>query len=366
MQTCFLAWRIFWSESGYRGWDSRLYRRWLEGRLSGGHGYVREHGFGHEWWNFYEGFSNEYYYGYAPPIHSRGPRRCSRFGAIFFVSLNPFIRGWYLVGVYGLGQILARQEIGIRLIDHMADKQLRFLAESTKSELLVDHGTFLLKAPKKYSTVLPKPMPLNMEEDLGLKFFGQSWFKYTDSEKALALLNKAINYVKRLGEGGARQGLWTDPGEALQKLTNLYEALTGEEPPEEAGESIEVPEPRLGETLELPERLIEEALARDLDIVEEGLQLIARQHSFPTGRADIVARGRDGALVIIEVKAGTADDSTLTQLLNYMSAARASGESRVRGYIVARGFSRRLREAVKMLDSVEIVPIGVEVRVFRL
>lgn len=37
----------------------------------------------------------------------------------------------------------------------------------------------------------------------------------------------------------------------------------------------------------------------------------------------------------------------------------------MRGYIVAKDFSRRLIEAVKAINNVELVPIGVEVRVYR-
>lgn len=316
MGKCFLVWKIYWSESGYRGWDRYLYERWYEGRVVGSHRYVREHGFGHEWWNFYEGFSEDYYYGYAPPIHSMRPTRCPRFGAIFFISLNPFNGAWYLVGVYGLGKILDKQEISIVLMDHVPKDQATRLAPATKSELSIDHGTFLLKAPKKYSTVLPRPMPLKMEEDVGVRFFGQAWFKYIDDEgRAVVLLEKAIEYVEKLAGLPQTRNLWADPSVALERLRNLYRVITGSAPPEPhaTGEAVasELLEGMLAEDVVVPERVVEDAVAHNLGIVEEGLELVARQQSFPTGRADIVARGRDGALVIIEVKAGRADDSSL-------------------------------------------------------
>ncbi len=359
MSDCFLAWRIYWSESGYRGWDHQLYMRWLRNRAIGTHQYVREHGFGHEWWNFYEGFSKEFYYGYAPPIHSRKPTRCSRFGAIFFVSLNPLNGVWYLVGVYGEAELLNEQELGIRPIDYVSEEYRRWLAEQTKLELGRDHGLFLLKAPKKYSTVLPRPMPLNMEEDLGIRFFGQAWFKYLKADQALTLLEKAIGYVRRLASEGAGQSYWADTSEALERLTRLYTELSGTLPPEPVEETEEAIEGAGIEEVLVSERVVEDAIARDLGIVEDGLELVSRS------RGKIVARGRDGALVIIEVSAGRADDQTLTQLLAHMVAAKAEGNERVRGYIVARDFSRRLREAVKALDNVGLIPIGIEVRVFR-
>ena len=76
-----------------------MYRSWVFGRGSS-YGYVDRYGFGHEWWNFYEGFSNDYYYGYAPPIHAKKPRRFRNGGVIFFISRQS-PKNWYLVSVYG-------------------------------------------------------------------------------------------------------------------------------------------------------------------------------------------------------------------------------------------------------------------------
>ena len=129
-----IAWRVTWSFNGYRGWDHEAYREWLRGVRSG-FGYVAEYGFGHEWWNFFEGFSDEYYYGYAPPVHALRPRRLCRGGAVFFITRR-FQGSWFLVGVYGGVEILDKpHDVGV-LWSYVPEEYRGEILEVTRAKLI--------------------------------------------------------------------------------------------------------------------------------------------------------------------------------------------------------------------------------------
>ncbi len=223
-----------WSSNGYRGWDHAMYQAWLRG-ASSSFNYVAKYGFGHEWWNFYEGFSDKYYYGYAPPVHSRRqrPKRFRNGGVIFFISRQ--IRGgWFLVGVYGYAEILKEPvDVGV-LWDHVSERYKGEILEVTRKKLtgedlepLETPTCFVLRARKEYSTPMPTPMPISLWEDIGVKMLGTAAYKYIEPSRALALLDKAIEYVDSLLDitRRARESLWTDPLEASRRLRRLREHL---------------------------------------------------------------------------------------------------------------------------------------------
>ena len=67
------------------------------------------------------------------------------------------------------------------------------------------------------------------------------------------------------------------------------------------------------------EQELESYIVDKLDKLEPGLQFVDRQVRLDDGnRIDVLARRPDGRPVVIEIKEGTADDSTLTQLLAYL------------------------------------------------
>ena len=75
-------------------------------------------------------------------------------------------------------------------------------------------------------------------------------------------------------------------------------------------------------------------------IIDGGVERIV-----DAGRIDITAEDRDGALVVIELKAGRADLPAVGQVLSYMGTA-APGEDRpVRGMLVAGDFDERAEMA---------------------
>lgn len=90
-------------------------------------------------------------------------------------------------------------------------------------------------------------------------------------------------------------------------------------------------------------------LAPDLTIVDGG-----RERWNTVGRSDILARDGSGTLVVIELKAGMADDAALTQLLAYMDAFEEEEGRPVRGMLIAGGFSDRTTRAARRMASVQL------------
>lgn len=95
------------------------------------------------------------------------------------------------------------------------------------------------------------------------------------------------------------------------------------------------------------EEEIEACLINNLEALGKGLRLVANQVRLTDGsRIDILARTRAGVPVIVEIKKGTADDSTLTQLLAYMHQfMRQHPDGTPIGKIVCADASYRLRTA---------------------
>lgn len=383
-----IVWKILWSYNGYRGWDDKIYREYFlsgkAGRL--GYGYFIEYGFGHEWWNFYEGFSDEYYFGYAPPLHDKQPRRFRDGGLIFFISRSPF-GNWYVVGIYGNCSINDEPfDVGMTLWDTIENKYREHIREVTRRELIETTvfdrlsnlpSLFYLKAPKKYSTVMPTPIGINLQRDVGVKFLGQANYVYIDLDRAERLLEKLL---KKVSELKPSISYWCDVNECLSKLeillgdylNNLRSGLTPYETApkvstiikKERVERIAIPPKIKPERfVELPESLIEEKLAKNLSIIEDGLKLLGRQVPIPMGgRIDILAKDRHGNSVIIEVKGTRADDAVLTQLLDYISSyEETTKDENVRGIIVAQSFTKRLIRASRAIKNIKLVEIEVDV-----
>lgn len=111
------------------------------------------------------------------------------------------------------------------------------------------------------------------------------------------------------------------------------------------------------------ERDMERSLLRDLGQLEAGLKLYDGNgisgNQFDTGtvgRLDILAADAKGSLVVIELKAGRADDRVCGQILRYIGWVKENlGVNRsVRGIVVANDFSESLRFAAKAMPGVAL------------
>jgi hypothetical protein len=147
--------------------------------------------------------------------------------------------------------------------------------------------------------------------------------------------------------------VWTDDG--VQLVDDTQDALISED--EAEGESA---------TFGLPvslERDLETSLLTDLGQLEPGLKLLEAEgingcqlDTGVVGRLDILATDSEDAHVVIELKAGEADEKACAQLLRYMGWVRrelAKGKV-VRGILVANAFHERARYAAEAMPNVAL------------
>jgi len=125
-----------------------------------------------------------------------------------------------------------------------------------------------------------------------------------------------------------------------------YEGAPSEE---ETDELIEAAEATFG-----LERDLQNALRANIGQLEEGLSIIdgGKEMTTEAGRTDIVVEDAEGTTTVIELKAGTAPPSALTQLLAYMEAV--GEESSVRGILVAEDFHERVLYAAQAVPNVQL------------
>ena len=67
------------------------------------------------------------------------------------------------------------------------------------------------------------------------------------------------------------------------------------------------------------EGLLENILTRNPDMLEEGLELVGRQTETAGGPLDLLGVGRDGRLVVFELKRGTLNRDAVAQVIDYAS-----------------------------------------------
>ncbi|MDP2859187.1 MAG: endonuclease NucS [Bacillota bacterium] len=120
------------------------------------------------------------------------------------------------------------------------------------------------------------------------------------------------------------------------------------------------------------ERDLETWMVSRLEQLESGLGLYqsdglqGRQlEADDAGRIDILALDRTGSPVVIELKAGTADERTCAQVLRYMRWVKrelARGKM-VRGFIVANDFSPKVHYVVETIPHLALKRYEVQFRI---
>jgi RecB family endonuclease NucS len=102
------------------------------------------------------------------------------------------------------------------------------------------------------------------------------------------------------------------------------------------------------------ERDMQAALRENIQQLEDGLVIIddGVERAVDSGFIDITARDKSGTAVVIELKAGRADQRAVAQVLSYMGDVAAEEQSGiVRGVLVAADFDRKAKSAARMVPN---------------
>ena len=105
------------------------------------------------------------------------------------------------------------------------------------------------------------------------------------------------------------------------------------------------------------ERDLQATLRSSIEQLESGLEIIddGAERSVASGFIDITARDGEGAIVVIELKTGTARRGAVAQVLSYMGdIADEEPDERVRGILVAGDFDKKARAASRMVPDLSL------------
>jgi len=108
------------------------------------------------------------------------------------------------------------------------------------------------------------------------------------------------------------------------------------------------------------ERDMQSALRQNIHQLDPTLRIIdeGKERRVDAGFIDILAADEAGSVVVIELKSGEAPETAITQLLSYIGSLRIEDDSRsVRGMLIARGFSTRVRLAAHAA-GIQLVAYG--------
>jgi RecB family endonuclease NucS len=106
------------------------------------------------------------------------------------------------------------------------------------------------------------------------------------------------------------------------------------------------------------ERDLQNALRSNIEQLERGLVIADnnKEQVTASGRIDITARDQSGAMVIIELKAGSADRDAIAQVLSYIGDAMEKEKS-VRGIVIAGDLTPRAIAAARAA-AIRLVKYG--------
>ncbi|MCY4462179.1 MAG: endonuclease NucS [Albidovulum sp.] len=104
------------------------------------------------------------------------------------------------------------------------------------------------------------------------------------------------------------------------------------------------------------ERDLQAALRNSIKQLDPDLEIIdgGAERSVATGFIDITAQAGDGSVVVIELKAGTAQPNAVAQILGYMGDVASEESRNVRGILVAGEFHKRVRSAARVVPSLSL------------
>lgn len=165
--------------------------------------------------------------------------------------------------------------------------------------------------------------------------------------------NKKSEIIALIREGKlTREQIAAKVGVSPGTVSAIKAHLTmGTYEPSEAEEVIEAIETTFG-----LERDLQIALRSNIEQLEQGLKIIDEGKELTTevGRIDITAEDQQGAIVVIELKAGTATHDCIAQILSYMGAISEKEQKPVRGILVAGDFPTRIIFAARAVPNLQL------------
>ena len=104
------------------------------------------------------------------------------------------------------------------------------------------------------------------------------------------------------------------------------------------------------------ERDLQAALRDCIEQLEAGLHVTdgGDERSVASGFIDITAKDRDGKVVVIELKAGTARRDAIGQVLSYMGDVAVEEAAEVRGILVAAEFDDKAQAAARVVPGLSL------------
>lgn len=109
------------------------------------------------------------------------------------------------------------------------------------------------------------------------------------------------------------------------------------------------------------EKDMQEALRKNLSQLEPGLTVIdgGNERKVDAGFIDILARDKDGTVVVIEIKAVASKPEAVAQVLGYMGAiAEEDNLEKVRGYLIAADHPKKVVWASKAVPNLRLKKYG--------
>ena len=178
----------------------------------------------------------------------------------------------------------------------------------------------------------------------------RNWFLTSDGEFANPKYSIKRGRVEELpNPGGVFDG--------QNKHINPYFRFHGQEPSDDQVEEMPQIQKRDDpEQIKFSlERNLQRALRINIGQLEPGLKIIddGGERSVAAGRIDITVEDDTGQLVVIELKAGTAQSDAVTQVLSYMGSIDAEGRP-VRGILVAHDFHERVVHAAQAVPNLSL------------
>jgi len=103
------------------------------------------------------------------------------------------------------------------------------------------------------------------------------------------------------------------------------------------------------------ERDLQRALRANIEQLEPGLKITdgGKEQTVDSGHIDITAEDANGATVVIELKAGSADRDAIGQVLSYIGDLTGPKKI-VRGILIAGSFSLRAIAAARAVPNLEL------------